>query len=184
MTVEFTVPRPTQGLVRERKPKFTPAKIPAPHHQLKNYLSTRCGEYIYYAANCEVYALHALSNRRHLVKALGWKPYCLDAAHGWIGVGGKDKGQCAFLQIHKYVSDPALPPYQHAEVDDLLPLNLDPDNRAILDQPPSTTRSTPRPPNYEFHPQQIGEDIVNSVVIHRLVGGREGLVDETVAILT
>ena len=184
MTVDFTAPRSTQRLIHENKPKFTPTKIPAPHHQLKHYLSTRCGEYLYYAANNEIYALHILSNKRFTVTILKWRPVCLDAAFGWICVGGQTKGQCAFIEIRTNTLDPTLPIYQHTEVDDLLPLDLNPDPRAILSQGRSTSQPAIRPPTYVPHEHEIGEDVVNSVVIHRLLGEKNGLGDDTVVILT
>ena len=183
MTIDYTVPCSTQGLIDEEKVKFTPTSIPSPHLQLKNFLSTRCGDCLYYISNFDIFAIHPPTRRRHLVKSLKWKPTCLDAAHEWVVVGGQYKGQCAFIEILRDVPDPP-PSYRYAEVDDLLSLDLNGERRPCLSPGLSPGRLSFRIPRYTGQEQKLGEDIVNSVVIHRLPGGREGLEDETVAILT
>ena len=102
---------------------------------------------------------------------------CLDAASDWICVGGQHKGQCAFIEVRRATGTgpvSSLP----LEVDDLVPLDLNPESRAVLHRPHV------RAPDYVTHEHEIGEDIVNSVVIHHLVGGKPDLEDQTVAILT
>ena len=102
---------------------------------------------------------------------------CLDAAHDWICVGGQNKGQCAFIGIRRATGTGAVSSLP-LEVDDLIPLDLNPESRAVLNRP------HPRAPEYIIHEHEIGEDIVNSVVIHRLVGGKPDLEDQVVAIFT
>ena len=188
MTVAFTTPRPTDSLICQNQTKFFPTRIPSQHHQLKNYISTRHGDHLYYAADYDIYSLHLATKDRRLVKSLKWKPFCLDAAHDWICVGGQNKGQCAFIHIIRDENNeatPFVPNIQHSEVDDLLPLDLDPESRALI-HPGSSTLRVPsfRPPKYEVHEHNFGDDIVNSVVLQRLPAGREGLEDQVVAILT
>ena len=154
------------------------------HHQLKNYISTSDPEVIYYASENEVYALHKSTRKRELIASLPWNPQCLDAAYGWVCVGGLDGGQCAFIFIGDDMVDSAH--HRHSEVDALLPLDLDPESR-LLDQHPSTGDRRPvregrRKP--EIHSNAMGTSIVNSVAIYRLGNGEPGLLKETVVIVT
>ena len=156
------------------------------HHQLKNFISTSDPAIIYYASGSEVYALHKSSRKRELVASLNWIPQCLDAAHGWICVGGPEGGACAFISVGEAAASStghANP--SHSEVDALLPLDLDPESR-MLDQFPYTgsrpTRASRRKPEVQY--SQMGTSIVNSVTIYRLQSGGQGLLDETVVIVT
>ena len=157
------------------------------HHQLKNYISTSDPEVIYYASGNEVYALHKSTRKRELIASLPWNPQCLDAAYGWVCVGGSEGGQCAFIFVGDDVADGAGPArHRHSEVDALLPLDLDPEFRS-LDQRPSTGDRRPvregrRKP--EIHYNAMGASIVNSVAIYRLGSGEPGLLKETVVIVT
>ena len=188
MTFEFAAPRTTNSLIRDKQPDFFLTSIPSQHHQLKNYISTRDVDHIYYAANYGVYSLYLPTHKRRLVKSLKWKPCCLDAAYDWICVGGQIKGQCAFIEIKRNENGAPLSPLptsRRAEVDDLLPLDLDPESRALIDQgSPTAQLPSSRAPSYILHEYEIGDDVVNSVVVQRLPGGRDGLEDQIVAVLT
>ena len=188
MKNDFTTPQSTKSLIHDDQPGFFPTRIPSQHHQLKNYLSAKNHDYLYYAADYDIYSIHLPTRKKTLVKSLKWKSYCLDAAYDWICVGGQHKGQCAFVHISRDGDDgveSSVSTLQHAEVDDLLPLDLDPESRA-LPQGASSVLGVPlhRPPRYELHEYKIGDDIVNSVVVQRLPAGREGLEDHIIAILT
>ena len=113
----------------------------------------------------------------------------MGAGHGWICVGGNDKGRCAFLQIAESV--PAGVAHgaggRHTEVDALLPLDLDPESRMLAHEflhrhaisPTGTVRRRPK-----VHIHELGGLIVNSITVHKLCSGKEGLQDEIVALLT
>lgn len=73
----------------------------------------------------------------------------------------------------------------HAQVDELLPLDLDPEYRrtfsdlnALL-QWARPSRGSP----YEMQIHEMGADIVNSITIHLLRSEKSGLEDEVVALL-
>ena len=126
------------------------------------------------------------------MKSLRWKPSCLDAAYDWICVGGQSKGQCAFIEIGRRnsgssLSSPSsssLPSLQHAEVDDLLTLDLNPESRELIHQRSPTLRLPLfQSPTYTTHEYNFGDRIVNSVVVQRLPGGQEGLEDQIVVVL-
>lgn len=157
------------------------------HHQLKNFISTSDADIIYYASGSEVYALHKDIRKRELIVSLPWIPQCLDAAHGWVCVGGPEGGTCAFIFVGVEATHSATQATRsHSEVDALLPLDLDPDSR-MLDhhsyiggrRPIRASRRKP-----EVHYNQMGTSIVNSVTIYRLRSGEPGVLDETVVIVT
>ena len=165
------------------------ALISTRHHQLKNFISTTDPNIIYYASEHEIYALHLSSRKRELITSLPWKPQCLDADQGWICVGGSENGRCAFIYLgEEEVTDSGDRPLnRHAEVDALLPIDLDPESRVLahsfLQRRESfATPASPRKPEIQFH--EVGESIVNSVTIHRLCSNQEGFEDEVVAVLT
>lgn len=80
---------------------------------------------------------------------------------------------------------------QHAEIDELLPLDLDPEYRRTFSDPsvfsdPNVLLQWAQPPrgnSYELQTHEIGTDIVNSITIHLLRSEKKGLKDEVVAVL-
>lgn len=165
------------------------ALISPRHHQLKNFISTTEQNIIYYASEHEIYALHLSSRKRELITSLPWKPQCLDAGQGWICVGGPENGRCAFIYLGEEEANDSgdRPLNRHAEVDALLPIDLDPESRILahssLQRSQSfATPASPRKPESEIH--EVGDSIVNSVTIHRLRSAQEGFDDEVVAVLT
>lgn len=122
--------------------------------------------------------------KKKLVKSLPWRPVCLDAGYGWICAGGRDNGQCAFISINEG-SDGPTASRQYAEVDELLPLDLDPEYRRTFSDP-SALLQWARPSHgssYELQTHELGAHIVNSITIHLLRSETNGLEDEVVAVL-
>lgn len=163
------------------------------HHQLKNFISTTKQNIIYYASQHEIYALHVSTRKRELITSLPWKPQCLDAGYGWICVGGSDNGRCAFVNTREECSNSSGDRtfQHHAEVDALLPLELDPESRLLAHNSPhqrsQTFASTPSAASrgkVEVQIHEVGGSIINSVTIHRLRSDRDGFEDEIVAVLT
>lgn len=159
------------------------------HRELRNFISTSDPDLIYYASEYNIYALNLAVRKRKLIATLPWLPQCLAAGYGWICVGGPDKGLCAFIDISEEGSlgSDERAARRHAEVDALLPLDLDVDSRlnahdylSRLQDPPESGQ--PRQPEIRLH--GLGGSIVNSVTIFRLCSGKKGLQDETVAVLT
>ena len=182
-------PNDTKSLILPLKRSLYPVRIPPQHHQLKNFISTTHPNIIYYASENEVYALHKDNGKRELIASLPWTPQCLDAAHGWVCVGGPDTGRCAFIFVGDRSNKGDLSPaarLSHAEVDALLPLDLDPESR-LLDHH-SFVGSQRQAPNAgakpEVHTHELGSSIVNSVTIYRLRSDQPALRDQTVVILT
>ena len=72
------------------------------------------------------------------------------------------------------------------EVDDLLPLDLDPEYRHQRQDVRRSLSWTPMDsaPEYEMHFQNLGSERVNSVTVHLLKNAGKGLRDETVVVIT
>lgn len=157
------------------------------HNQLKNFISTKDPNIIYYASDHEIYALHVSTRRRKLIKSLPWQPVCLDAGYGWICVGGRDNGRCAFIDINEGSDGATTALRQHAEVDELLPLDLDPEYRRNFSDPNVLLQwarsSHGQGSSFELQTHELGADIVNSITIHLLRSEINGLEDEVVAVL-
>ncbi|CAF9931800.1 MAG: hypothetical protein ALECFALPRED_005095 [Alectoria fallacina] len=189
MTIDYTRPCETESLINVHSScgHFYPLKIPQQHNQLKNFISTKDPNIIYYASDHEIYALHVSSRKRKLIKSLPWQPVCLDAAYGWICVGGRENGRCAFISINEGSDGAtmALRPHAEVEVDELLPLDLDPEYRRTISDPSVHLQwaQPSRGSSYELQTHALGADIVNSVTINLLRSEKNGLEDEVVAVL-
>ncbi|KAL2012788.1 hypothetical protein VTN00DRAFT_313 [Thermoascus crustaceus] len=184
--------RPTDSLILPTKRRFFPFKIPNFHQQLRHYISTADPDRIYVAVDRVIYAIHISSQKRESLALIPFEPKCLAAGHGWIGVGGSDNGECAFIRIadrsERVRHDTSGP--RRADVDSALPIDLEPASRDSSPWASSeelggarnpSRRQLPQP---EVQLQKFGGSIVNSVTIHRLPGDGERLADEDAAILS
>ncbi|KAL8952268.1 MAG: hypothetical protein Q9222_001799 [Ikaeria aurantiellina] len=160
----------------------------ARHYQLKNFISTADDDIIYYASGHEVWALHLSTRKRESIATLPWKAQCLDARYGWICVGGPNNGCFASIDLNgKDSSGGQERSYRHeAEVDALLPLDLDPDSRMLAhgyfrDFRPSSSPSRRKP---VLHVHETGGSIMNSVTINRLQRDRKGQDGDVVCVMT
>ncbi|KAL8841820.1 MAG: hypothetical protein Q9176_003007 [Flavoplaca citrina] len=192
MTVDVTIPQETPSLIRPLQRTFYSTRIPQTHHQLKNFISTADHDIIYYACENDIYALHLSTCKREAIASLPWKIQCLDARYGWICVGGPDKGRCAFVCIDRNVTGSSHDRYstREAEVDALLPLDLDPDSRTLAQSYFRRLRASSSPsrgkPEVQIHElaASTANSITNSVAIHRLRTGQKGRDDEIVCVMT
>lgn len=134
-----------------------------------------------------MYAIQLSAQTRASVALIPFEPRCLAAGHGWIAVGGPENGECAFIRIgDRGMQTHGEAPSFQTDVDSALPLDLDPLSRVTSpdsngDSLPTRYRTSRLLPEVELH--RFGGSIVNSVTIHRLYGGGEGLADEDVAVL-
>ncbi|OJD17839.1 hypothetical protein AJ78_02080 [Emergomyces pasteurianus Ep9510] len=165
--------RPTECLVLQNHRKFFPLRIPNTHHQLRHYISTADPDRIYVAVERQIYVLHISSRKREKIAVVPFEPKCLAAGLGWIGVGGSEHGDCAFIKIGDPTSGvphAMLPP--RADVDSPLPVDLD----------PARPRFPPSSSNIKIH--EFGGSIVNSVTLHRLPASDHTYAHEDVAVLS
>ncbi|KAL6717226.1 hypothetical protein ACLMJK_005141 [Lecanora helva] len=184
MNNDFVIPWETKSLIQSSKGVIYPSRIPSQHHQLKNLIGI-ASTIIYHTCQHEIYSLNLSDQKRTLIQSLPWKPVCLDAAHGWICAGGDENGQCAFIRIHD-TSTGGAASQSHAEVDDLLPLDLDPEYRHArhdFRRAPGWAQFPSRP-KYELQHHETGGNRVNSVKIHRLPNPNSKLQDEIVVVIT
>lgn len=158
------------------------------HYQLRNFISTTDRDIVYFASECEIYALHTPSRRRERIATLSFKPQCLGAGHGWICVGGPEDGRCAFVEIGEnqpFPSSTSLSTARNVEVDSLLPLDLDPQSRMLapdfLDRHAEDRTPWRRP---KVHYRDLGGLIVNAITVHKLSNSKDGMRDEVVAVVT
>ncbi|KAF9886666.1 hypothetical protein FE257_011180 [Aspergillus nanangensis] len=181
---------PTESLFLPTNRRFFPFKIPNFHQQLRNYISTADPDRIYVAVDRVIYAIHISTQKRETIAVIPFEPKCLTAGYGWIGVGGSDNGECAFIKI----ADQAVrvrentPSLQPAAVDSALPINVEGLRRVnqswlSSDESDSAREGTGRQlRDVQLH--KFGGKIVNAVTIHRLPGDNKGLADEDVMVLS
>ncbi|KAK2738360.1 hypothetical protein FQN55_000568 [Onygenales sp. PD_40] len=188
--------RPTERLVLPDRRKFFPFRIPNTHHQLRHYISTADPDRIYVAVERQIYAIHISSRRCEKITVLPFEPKCLTAGLGWIGIGGSEHGDCAFIRLGAPTS-PAMASSSRsrgsglhgAAVDSPLPLDLDPGSTRIPPWDPGELPSpmsdrTVRQPSSDVKLHQFGGSIVNSVTLHRLPSQGDLYTHEDVAVLS
>lgn len=138
------------------------------HYQLRHFISSPEPDIIYYASKFDVYSLNTATHTQALVYHLPWEARCTASGHGYVCVGGADNGNFAAIKVTGF------PPTDPSDVDASLPLDFQ-------------SRVLPRPPllgaAHDVEVTTIGEDIVNSISIHKFPAEGEGQ-DEVVAVLT
>jgi hypothetical protein len=167
MAVDDIPSRQTDALVLPNK-TFYPLKIPIAHYQLRHFISSPEQDLVYYASGPDVYCVNVATKIQAHVTTLPFEARCTASGHGWICVGGEEDGNFAAIRVKGF------PPVDPSEVDASLPLDLG-------------SRTLPRPPllgvAHRLRLEKIGEDIVNSISIHKFEaeGDEEA---EIVAVLT
>ncbi|QDS69469.1 hypothetical protein FKW77_006279 [Venturia effusa] len=137
-----------------KNPKFFSTNIPIHHWQLRNYISNPDGDLLYFASGQDIYSLNVETGIRTHIAKLPWGARCTSAGYGWICTGGGDKGTFAVIRL-----DPT------AEVDYY-------GNRVL----------PPPPPHVSL--EKLGDEIVNSISIHKLTSDHPAIADDIVAVLT
>jgi hypothetical protein len=137
------------------------------HYQLRHFISSPEPDLIYYASGVNVYCLNAVTRIQAHVTTLPWEARCTASGHGYVCIGGADEGNFAAIKVQGF------PPTDPSDVDASLPLDLQ--------------HRLPRPPllgaAHHTRYEKIGEDIVNSISIHKYPAESDGP-DEVVAVLT
>jgi WD40 repeat protein len=165
---------PTDPLADEESKTFYPLPIPISHWQLRHFISVPASassrdindDIVYYASGPDVYCLDRESRKRKLVTSLPFDARCTASGYGWVCVGGDDEGRFAALKFDGSTA--------FAESDDradTLPRNI------------GDWRTIGRGGATDARVERIGEDIVNSISVHRLTCPTSHL-EDTVAVLT
>ncbi|KAL4944758.1 hypothetical protein BDV06DRAFT_232558 [Aspergillus oleicola] len=180
---------PTDSLVLPTKRRFFPFRIPNYHQQLRHYISTADRDRIYVVVDRVVYSIHVSSRKRETIAVIPFEPKCLAAGYGWIGIGGTNNGECAFVKLSDRSArvsrerSTARP----TDVDSALPIDLEASQRnsprpaTEAEQTPTSSTGSQLP---EVQLHKFGGSIVNSVTIHRLPGDDKGFREEDVAVLS
>jgi WD40 repeat protein len=140
---------------------------PCRHYQLRHFISCPEPDLLYYASGCDVYCLNTATRTQAHVTTLPWDARCTAAGHGYICVGGADDGNFAAIKVTGF------PPVDPSDIDASLPLDFE----QRLPRPPLLGAAT------RIRLEKIGEDIVNSISIHKLPP-RGDDPEEVVAVLT
>lgn len=157
------------------------------HQQLRHYISTADPDRIYLIAKDAICLIYISSQKWERLAKIPFEPKCLAAGHGWVGVGGSDQGECAFIRIDGHDTHPhGTDPSHESEVNHILPVDLESDVRIhpswlSSEETRRPTASGRRQPS-EVQLLKFGGSIVNSVTIHRLPGDGH-LSHEDVALL-
>ncbi|KAF3043664.1 hypothetical protein E8E12_005383 [Didymella heteroderae] len=167
MAVDDFLSRDTDAFVLPSK-SYYPTKIPIAHYQLRHFISSPEQDLIYYASGCDIFCLNAATQTQAHVTTLPFEARCTASGFGYVCVGGADHGNFAAIKVAGF------PPVDDSDVDASLPLDFE--NR--LSRPPllSTAR--------RIQLEKIGEDIVNSISIHKFPATTTEGRDDVVAVLT
>jgi hypothetical protein len=138
------------------------------HYQLRHFISSPEQDLVYYASGCDIYCLNAATQTQAHVTTLPFEARCTASGYGYVCVGGADHGNFAAIKVAGF------PPVDDSDVDASLPLDFE----SRLSRPPllSTAR--------RIQLEKIGEDIVNSISIHKLPATTSEGRDDVVAVLT
>jgi hypothetical protein len=86
---------------------FFPNRITVGHRQLRRVVSVTTANRVYYVSHFDVFVLDLETDRTTLLATVPFEPVCLAAGHGWICVGGDNKGNCAFIKLDSEDGPPA-----------------------------------------------------------------------------
>jgi hypothetical protein len=134
---------------------------------LRHFISSPEPDLIYYASGCDVYCLNAVTRTQAHITTLPWEARCTASGHGYVCVGGADDGNFASIRVTGF------PPVDPSDVDASLPIDF--------------PHRLPRPPAlgaaHRILLEKIGEDIVNSISIHKFPAQGDDP-EDVVAVLT
>lgn len=167
MAVDDFLSRDTDAFVLPSK-AYYPLKIPIAHYQLRHFISSPEQDLIYYASGCDIYCLNAATQTQAHLTTLPFDARCTASGYGYVCVGGADHGNFAAIKVTGF------PPADDSHVDASLPLDFE--------------HRLPRPPllhtAHRIQLEKIGQDIVNSISIHKLPALTTDGRDDVVAVLT
>ncbi|KAK4544097.1 hypothetical protein LTR36_004595 [Oleoguttula mirabilis] len=153
------------NLAHADKKTFLPLHIPISHWQLRNQLSGLDKDLLYYASGHDIYCLNTASKKRKHIATLPFEARCTASGHGWVCVGGEDDGHFAAIKL-----------------DGSGPRTLDVDSALPIDHwRQSGSGAGRRAASVKV--ERIGEEIVNSISIHR-IQDEDAHLDDIVAVLT
>lgn len=132
------------------------------HWQLRHYISSPELSHLYYASGQDVYCLDTATKKRKHIATLPFESRCTASGYGWVCVGGERDGHFAAIKLDGSG-------HRTLDVDSALPID---GWRQNVGQRPATVNV-----------ERIGEEIVNSISIHR-IQDEDAHLDDIVAVLT
>lgn len=139
------------------------------HYQLRHFISSPEQDLLYYASGADIYCLNSATKTQAHVTTLPWTSRCTASGHGYVCVGGEIGGNFAAIKVAGF------PPSDPADIDSRLDLDLG--RRTTVPRAPILGAA------HRVQLEKIGEDIVNSIHIHKFPAEGDGD-DEVVAVLT
>ncbi|KAI6844761.1 hypothetical protein KC342_g10 [Hortaea werneckii] len=173
------IPYPeTHSLAHDQSKTFYPVRIPVSHWQLRHFISCPEQDILYYASGHDVYCLNTRTKKRKHIATLPFEARCTASGYGYVCVGGEDEGHFAAIKMEGSGLR-----NMEMEVDSALPI----DDR--WRSGPAREEEISREENGvgrragSVKVERIGEEIVNSISIHRITD-EEVHLDDIVAVLT
>jgi hypothetical protein len=139
------------------------------HWQLRHYISNPEPDRLYYASGHDVYCLFTATRKRRHIATLPFEARCTASGYGWVCVGGEDEGHFAAIKLDGG--------HRTNEVDERLDIGGAWASGSSL----GGSNTARRGANVKV--ERIGEEIVNSISIHR-IQDEEAHLDDIVAVLT
>ena len=152
------------------------AKTRHSHPQLRHLVSAPRPNCLYFVHLCDVYRIDTITRKRSHIAELTIETRCTDTGHGFFCAGGEDNGYFASIKLPELETSSA--DVHHARETSGSDRSI---QFSLLDRTNGLGRPWQRP---RPHIERLGEDIVNSISIHRLAGNGRDLDDDVVAILT
>lgn len=166
-----TIPYPEATNLARPDLAFYPLRIPVSHWQLRHYISTPEPDLLFYASGHDIYCLNTASKKRKHIATLPFEARCTASGYGYVCVGGEDDGHFAAIKL-----DGSGP--RTLDVDSALPI----ESQAWRSTEGHAAAAVGRRAA-SVKVERIGEEIVNSISIHR-IQDEDAHLDDIVAVLT
>ncbi|KAF2164034.1 hypothetical protein M409DRAFT_68249 [Zasmidium cellare ATCC 36951] len=167
MAIDANIPYPDTDELAQTEKGFYQMRIPVSHWQLRHYISTPEQDHLYYASAHDIFCLNTVTKKRKHIATLPFEARCTASGYGYVCVGGEEEGHFATIKLDGSGQ-------RTLDVDSALPID------GWRPQHASLTLGR-RAPTVKV--ERIGEEIVNSISIHR-IQDEEAHLDDIVAVLT
>ena len=142
------------------------------HWQLRHYISTPEPDLLYYASGHDIYCLNTATKKRKHLATLPFEARCTASGFGYVCVGGEQNGHFAAIKLEGTGHRSGA-----GEVDSALPIQHAWQRQSINGGESVFRRAA------SVKVETIGEEIVNSISVHR-IQDEEAHLDDIVAVLT
>ncbi|TKA31421.1 hypothetical protein B0A50_02267 [Salinomyces thailandicus] len=157
---------------------FYPVRIPVSHWQLRHFISSPEHDLLFYASGHDIYCLNTATKKRKHIATLPFEARCTASGYGYVCVGGEDDGHFATIKLEGSGA-------RSVDVDEALPIDdrwRRTQSQQRRDQQSEIGDGMDRRAA-SVKVERIGEEIVNSISIHR-IQDEDAHLDDIVAVLT